>query len=73
MIVFGKKIIFFMFNGEKCDVWFVIVELDSVLVFYNEQIFVFIFGYLVNEQGQNVNDCNYEDDVVVQEWVWDNV
>ncbi len=72
MTVPGKKIILSMPNGEKRDARFAIVELDSVLASHNEQTFAPTPGYPVNEQGQNVNDRNYEDDVAAQERVRDN-
>ncbi len=68
----GKKIILSMPNGEKRDARFAIVELDSVLASHNEQTFAPTPGYPVNEQGQNVNDRNYEDDAAAQERVRDN-
>ncbi|WP_421948030.1 hypothetical protein [Phaeodactylibacter xiamenensis] len=72
MTVLGKKIILSMPNGEKRDARFAIVELDSVLASHNEQTFAPTPGYPVNEQGQNVNDRNYEDDAAAQERVRDN-
>jgi hypothetical protein len=72
MTVPGKKIILSMPNGEKRDARFAIVELDSVLASHNEQTFAPTPGYPVNEQGQNVNDRNYEDDAAAQERVRDN-
>ncbi|WP_421948657.1 hypothetical protein [Phaeodactylibacter xiamenensis] len=72
MTVLGKKIILSMPNGEKRDARFAIVELDSVLASHNELTFAPTPGYPVNEQGQNVNDRNYEDDVAAQERVRDN-
>lgn len=72
MTVFGKKIILSMPNGEKREAQFAIVEMDNVLASHNEQTFAPTPGYPVNEQGQNVNDRNYEDDVAAQERVRDN-
>lgn len=65
----GKEIKIKMPNGEVRKGQFALVELDDMLASHDENTFATSEGYPVNEQGENINDRNYTDDVNAQQKV----
>lgn len=65
----GKEITLSLPNGEKRRAQFALVELDNTLASHNHKTFASTPGYPKNDQGENINDRNYEDDKLAQERV----
>lgn len=65
----GKEIELKMPNGEVRKGQFAIVELYSIKASHNENTFLSTEGYPTDEQGDNINDRNYKDDVNAQQKV----
>lgn len=53
-------------NGVHHKGQFVLTDLDDILASHNEENFSNTIGYPLNEQGQNINDRNYRDDISAQ-------
>lgn len=70
-IVLGKEINITMPNGEKHNGRFAIVDLDSIIASHNEVTFQSSVGYPLNDDGTNINDRNYLDDINAQKLVAD--
>ena len=68
----GREISISMPNGERRRGLFAIVELADVLASHNEFTFSSSEGYPTNAKGQNINDRNYQDDLLAQERVREN-
>ncbi|MCB9266046.1 MAG: hypothetical protein H6558_13540 [Lewinellaceae bacterium] len=68
----GREISISMPNGERRRGQFAIVELSDVLPSHNPLTFSSSEGYPTNAQGQNINDRNYQDDLLAQERVREN-
>ena len=70
----GKKITLKMPNGENRDADFAIIELTDILASHNEITFANTIGYPTDEQGDNINDRNYTNDLSAQQRVqqWGN-
>lgn len=56
-------------NGETHDAQFAIVELDNIFASHDEESFKPTENYPVDENGNNINDRNYEGDKNLQETV----
>lgn len=65
-ILYGKKIELKIPTGENRDGQFAIVELDNILASHNEKSYQSTIGYPTDENGENVNDRNYTNDVNAQ-------
>jgi len=68
-ILKGKEIEIKMPNGEVRKGQFAIVELSDIKASHNENTFLSTEGYPLDEQGDNINDRNYKDDVNAQQKV----
>ena len=65
-VLLGKEIELKLPNGEKRKAQFAIVELDNIIASHNENTFANSEGYPLDENGENINDRNYKDDLSAQ-------
>jgi len=70
-LVLGKEININMPDGTKHKGRFAIVDADTIIASHNENTFNSSKGYPLNEDGTNINDRNYLDDVNAQKLVGD--
>jgi hypothetical protein len=70
-IALGKEINIIMPNGEKHKSSFAIVDIEYIIASHNENTFQSSIGYPLNQDGTNINDRNYLEDVNAQKLVQD--